>query len=172
MFQCIIEQDELEFLWTLWVLVVIVHLFFTSSLQKLDVSTGFIVLRGSLHNHTFFINIRLKEVCEQKFFIFAKFLINFVLHTEALNWNFMNSIQNCVFIFIVDQLITEDSFALMSPKTNHIKFRFETLDIFTSHNCFILDLKNTFESSSQLTHVKQIVEFGWGRKHIFLDELP
>jgi hypothetical protein len=46
----------------------------------------------------------------------------------------MNGIEDSVLVLVVDQLIAEHTFALMSPKTNGVKFWLEIFDSVCLHD--------------------------------------
>ena len=84
----------------------------------------------------------------------------------------MNSIENCVFIFVINKLITEDPLTFMSPKSYCIQFRFKILDPVGLHDRLLFNLEDAFKGSSKLTHVEKIMELSRSRQHEFFDKLP
>lgn len=116
--------------------------------------------------------IRSQEICKCKELFSCEFLIDFSLHAEALDGDIVDGIDDCVFILIIDELIAEDTFALVPPQSDSIELRLEVFDSIGLHYGFFLDLQDSLKGSGQLTHVEQVVELGGGREHELLHELP
>jgi len=173
MLQGIVKQNQLQLLCVLWLQVEILHALICSLSQEFHIRYCLIGSRAKVHNDAFLVLfVRKQEVCKSKEFFTRKLLIDLFIHSKAFCRKVVDSIEDNVFVLVVDQLITEHSFTLVAPKSDHVELGFEVSHSVSFHNRLLLDLQNSLKGSGQLTHVEEIVEFGRSGKHCLLHIVP
>lgn len=119
--QGIDEQHQLEFLCVLGLEVEVLHALVGALLQCFDLRYSFVGPWSVLNDDSFLILlISSEEISKGKELLPCEFFIDLSLHSEALNRDIIDSTDDSILILIVDQLITEDPLALISPKSNGI----------------------------------------------------
>lgn len=116
MLQGVDEQHQLEFLCVFGLEVEVFHAFVGSLLQGFDLRHCFVGPWSVLDDDSLLILlIGGEEIRKSKELLPRELFIDLSLHTEALNRDIIDCTNNSILILIVDQLIAEDTLALVSP---------------------------------------------------------
>lgn len=103
MLQGIDEKHQLQLLCILGLIVEVLHAFVSSFLEQFNVSYSFVSSWTELNDCTLIISlVSNEEISKGEEFVSSEFIIDFCLHSKAVNGDVVDGVDDCVLVFVVD----------------------------------------------------------------------